>query len=55
MIKRGHPSDRAERRRLQEYHEGKKFKGAAKAKEILRDEETQDELRSYRSGEHLPD
>lgn len=51
MIKRAHPSDRAERRRLQEYHEAKKHKGGAKARAKIRDEETEDELRSYRSGE----
>ena len=54
MIQRKHPTDRAERRRLKEIHE-KTERFRTKAKAAIRDEETQDELRSYRSGEHSVD
>jgi hypothetical protein len=50
MIKKTHPADRAERRRLTEHYEKKKFKGAAKKVAAIRDEETKDDLNSYRSG-----
>lgn len=49
MIK--HPQDRADRRRLAEYYGKKKYKGAAKKRDEIRDQESEDELRSYRSGD----
>lgn len=51
MIKATHPQSRADRRRLKEYHEKKKLKGGAKRREEVRDEETKDELYTYRAGD----
>lgn len=51
MIKATHPKNRAERLRLKEYHEKKKLKGGAKRREEVRDEETKDELYTYRAGD----
>jgi hypothetical protein len=49
MIKKTHPADRAERRKLKEIYDEKKHGTKAEFKRWIKDQETQDELRRGKS------
>jgi len=53
MIKKTHPADRAERRKLKEIYDEKKHGTRKQFKAWVKDQETQDELRRGKSNPSL--